>query len=63
MLPSEEPGKPITDLASLVKLLKASSSEDLEEYGTIVWKLCQNIVERTEVPNQHEIDIEFADWC
>lgn len=41
LLQSEESNNPITDLAFLVKLLKASR--------------------RTEVPNQHKIDIEFAD--
>lgn len=36
LLSFEESGKSITDLASFVKLLKASPSEDLEEFGAIV---------------------------
>ena len=61
LLPSEEPGKSITDLTSFVKLLKTSPSKDLEEFGEVVWKVCQNKVKKTEVPNQHDLDIEFAE--
>lgn len=44
LLPTEEHDKPVTDLASLVKLLKVSPSEDLEELGALVWKLCQDVI-------------------
>lgn len=61
LLPSEEQSKPMTDLASFVKLLQVSPREDLEEFGEVVQKLCQKVVEKTEVPNQHDIDVEFED--
>jgi hypothetical protein len=50
LLPSEEPSKPITDLASLVKLLKASSSPKIWKSSVpLSGSFAKNVVERTEL--------------